>query len=99
MFIRATWRRTGSRGISTIRKRSNAKSARAGDESHKKGRIEEKGVKQAWSEEKRGGAAARCSARAPSRGRHLGRRSHRRSDTNAVAGFPANRAAAGNGPE
>jgi hypothetical protein len=29
-----TWRRTGSRGISTIRKRSNAKSARAGDESH-----------------------------------------------------------------
>src|SRR5262249_18618372 len=99
MFTRATWRRTGSRDISRIRRRSNAKPVRARDESYKESGADESGAEQKWSEEERGEATARRSTGAPSCGRGVERRSRCRPDTNAVAGFSADRAAAGDGPE
>src|SRR5262249_51112901 len=99
MFIPATWRRIGSRDISIIRRRSNAKPVRARDESYKESGADENGAEQKWSEEERGEATARRSTRAPSCGRGVEWRSRCRPDTNAVAGFSADRAATRNGPE
>ena len=97
--IPATWRRTGSRATSITRKRSSANCGGAADESAQRKRLRKKVAhkKDARRTERadRAAVCARTSAH-----RRLGRRRpSRRSDANTVAGFPADRAAAGDGPE